>query len=737
MDKPFCPKCEGEYKPGFKLCPFDGTELVIRSEDKLTGQVFDDRYKILHKLGEGGMGAVYKARQLSTGKSVAIKVVAGHLTENPATVRRFQREVRLQSKLEHPNIVTIIDFSKTPDGQYYFVMSFVEGKSLRATIMDEGKTTPRTFFNYAEQLCDGLEYAHLKGVVHRDLKGENIIVAPMGHQNIIKILDFGLAKATHPVEGSQSSAELTQQGRALGTPAYMAPEQAKGEMDKVGPTSDIYSLGVIFYQMLNGDLPFKSDTPWGLMHKHITEAPPSLKESNPDIPPELEAIVLRCLEKEPQNRYQSAFELKEDLVKLEAWSRSGSDPAVSPSYYEKTMVPGPRPKGPRPGIVMAVIVIIVLAGGTWFLSKNRPGTTGDKVVETIPAPGAAPEPTPAPEPATEPVEDVTKANDQDQARLDQIAELLAGASKDIGLDRLTEPAGSNALEKYMAVVELDPNNEEAAKGMERIVERYVEMADDAIDRSDFQRAEELLSRAELVSPDSAILGEARARLDAASGESSYEMEKRAELQRQKEEAEKQAELQRQKEEADKLAELERKRLEIKTAESPRAQTLKSEAIVAEYIEIADAAMASEDFDKASEILDKAATMAPDSENVNKAYVRLDRQKKEWATRKAEQARKEREARVARLIQENKRRREQDKKNRFIGAVESIDFTWGFVVVKLRKLSSVSVEDKIIIETRDGVEYNAKVKRILGYKASAIPIHGLYKIHKGSRVYRAK
>ncbi len=736
MDKPFCPKCEGEYKPGFKLCPFDGTELIIRSEDKLTGQVFDDRYKILHKLGEGGMGAVYKARQLSTGKNVAIKVVAAHLTENPATIRRFQREVRLQSKLEHPNIVTVIDFSKTPDGQYYFVMSFVEGKSLRATIMEGGKTTPRTFFNYAEQLCDGLEYAHLQGVVHRDLKGENIIVAPMGHQNIIKILDFGLAKATHPVEGGQSSAELTQQGRALGTPAYMAPEQAKGEMDKVGPASDIYSLGVIFYQMLNGDLPFKSDTPWGLMHKHITELPPSLKESNPDIPPELEAIVMRCLEKDPQDRYSSAFELKEDLLKLEAWSRSGSDPAVSPSYYEKTMLPGPKPKKPGFMIAMAVIFVIALSGaGIWLFSKNRSGTGGDKTVETVPAPVS----TPAPEPATapEPVEVAAKTSDQDQARPDQIAELLAGVARDTGLDRLTEPAGSNALEKYMAVLELDPDNRDAAVGMERIVERYVEMADEAIGHSDFQRAEKLLSRAELVSPGSTILVEARVRLNSASGKSSGEIERQAELQRQQDEAEKLAEQQRVREEAERLAELERKRLEIKTAESPGAQTVKSETIVAEYIEIADAAMASEDFDKASEILEKAATMAPNSENINKAYLRLDQRKKEWATRKAEQARKEREARVARLIEENKRRHEQAKKNRFIGSVESIDFTWGFVVIKLRKLSSVGIEDKIVIETKDGVEYSAKVKRILGYKASAIPTSGLYKIHKGSRVYRAK
>ncbi len=131
MEKPFCPICEKEFDSGVKFCQQDGTELIFRSEDTMTGEMFDGRYRVIHKLGEGGMGAVYKAQQISTGKPVAIKVIAKSLTENPATVRRFQREVKLQSKLEHPNIVTVIDFARTKDGQYFFVMPFVEGKSHR------------------------------------------------------------------------------------------------------------------------------------------------------------------------------------------------------------------------------------------------------------------------------------------------------------------------------------------------------------------------------------------------------------------------------------------------------------------------------------------------------------------------------------------------------------------------------------------------------------------------------
>ncbi|HEB72780.1 MAG TPA: serine/threonine protein kinase, partial [Nitrospirae bacterium] len=250
MDKPFCPQCEREYDPGVKFCQHDGAELIIRSEDTMSGEVFDGRYRVIHKIGEGGMGAVYKAQQISTGKNVAIKVVSKHLTENPATVRRFQREVKLQSKLEHPNIVTVIDFSQTKDGHYFFVMPFVEGKSLRRMILDDGKLSLNDFHDLASQMCDGLEYAHRRGIIHRDIKGDNIAIAQMEHQRVVKILDFGLAKAIQEDGSLKTGTELTQQGRVLGTPAYMSPEQAKGEIDKVGKPSDIYSLGVILYQML-------------------------------------------------------------------------------------------------------------------------------------------------------------------------------------------------------------------------------------------------------------------------------------------------------------------------------------------------------------------------------------------------------------------------------------------------------------------------------------------------------
>jgi len=378
MEKLFCPLCEREYELGIKFCPQDASELIFRSEDTMAGQVFDGRYRILHKLGEGGMGAVYKAVQISTQKLVAIKVVAARHTENPATVRRFQREVKLQSRLEHPNIVTVIDFAKTPEGQYFFVMPFIEGKSLRRMILDGGKFALSDFLALAMQICDGLEYSHAEGIVHRDLKGDNIVVAHIGRQRVAKILDFGLAKAIQrDGETTKSGPELTSEGLALGTPAYMSPEQAKGEVGKIGPRSDLYSLGVIFYQMLTGALPFKSDTPWGLLHQHISEPPVPVRQINSDVPESIERSVMRLLEKEPENRYASALALRRDLEKV-ARSALGLVEAAAlektrtatPSGFIKT-VEGQPALRPSTSVVAALLVLLVAVAGGWYWLYGR------------------------------------------------------------------------------------------------------------------------------------------------------------------------------------------------------------------------------------------------------------------------------------------------------------------------------------------------------------------------------
>ncbi|MDH4185024.1 MAG: serine/threonine protein kinase, partial [Nitrospinota bacterium] len=176
MTKPFCPTCKEEFDREIRYCPNDGTAVICPQADELHDQIFDQRYKIAEKIGEGGMGSVYKAVQLSTGKFVAIKVVSGQHTQNEETIRRFQREVKLQTKLSHPNLVSILDFSKTAEGEYYFAMEFVEGKSLTKFIKERGQLSLDEFMEIASQLCGGLEYAHRQGIIHRDLKGDNIIV---------------------------------------------------------------------------------------------------------------------------------------------------------------------------------------------------------------------------------------------------------------------------------------------------------------------------------------------------------------------------------------------------------------------------------------------------------------------------------------------------------------------------------------------------------------------------------
>ncbi len=349
MEKPFCPTCEKEFDTDIKFCPFDATGLIYRSEDSMVGQIFDGRYQILHKLGEGGMGAVYKARQVSTGKLVAIKVISMSLAGDADTLKRFQREVKLQSQLEHPNIVTVIDFSQTSEGQYFFVMGFVEGRSLRMMILEDGPLASKPFLDLAIQMLDALEYAHNKKIVHRDLKADNMVVVKLPHQQIVKILDFGLAKAFQEEGGhSQQDTMLTQQGRILGTPAYMSPEQARGEIDKIGPPSDLYSLGIIFYQMLSGKLPFLSDTPWGIMHKIMCEDPAPLRRVNPDVPEWIDSIIMRCMEKDIADRYPSANAVKLEFARETVGELSQVTGGYSPDgdFVNLVTAPPPVPKIP-------------------------------------------------------------------------------------------------------------------------------------------------------------------------------------------------------------------------------------------------------------------------------------------------------------------------------------------------------------------------------------------------------
>jgi len=254
--------------------------------------------EILELLGQGGMGAVYKARQKQLDRLVALKILPPEAGRDPAFAERFAREARSLAKLNHPGIVSVFDFGHTEDGVYYFIMEFVDGTDLRRVI-EGGQLDPGEALAVVPQICEALQYAHEEGIVHRDIKPENILLDKKGR---VKIADFGLAKL---LDRPQSANTLTQAGQRMGTPHYMAPEQIEGA-HKVDHRADIYSLGVVFYEMLTGELPIGRF------------APPSQKVQ---VDVRLDEIVLHTLEKEPERRYQHASEVKTDVEQISSTSR--------------------------------------------------------------------------------------------------------------------------------------------------------------------------------------------------------------------------------------------------------------------------------------------------------------------------------------------------------------------------------------------------------------------------------
>jgi serine/threonine protein kinase len=295
------------------------------AKDPYIGTTFDHRYKIEELLGEGGMGFVYRARHKVIGKKVAIKVLRADLARDREITERFKQEAQAASSIGNAHIIDISDFGDLPDGSTYFVMEFLDGRSLASLIDSKVHLTVERICAITAQIADGLFAAHAGGIVHRDLKPDNIFLVPRGSdKDFVKILDFGIAKVTN-----DAGSKLTKAGAVFGTPHYMSPEQAAGA--PIDHRTDIYSLGVIMYEMTSGQLPFNADNFMGILTQHMYKAPVPIRALVPladrpaiECPPTLEAVVLKCMSKKPEQRYQSMEELRDDLEKVRAGGVPGA-----------------------------------------------------------------------------------------------------------------------------------------------------------------------------------------------------------------------------------------------------------------------------------------------------------------------------------------------------------------------------------------------------------------------------
>lgn len=390
-----CPQCGAEYELDQRFCPKDGTTLRMQgSENDLVGSIIADRYHVLRKLGEGGMGQVYLAEHVKMGRKSAVKVMNPGMVHDADAISRFNREAANASRINHPNVAAVYDFGETGEGLIYLAMEFVEGPPLTKLIEQQGALPPLRAADIARQAADALTVAHDMGIVHRDLKPDNIMVARnRDGSDLVKVVDFGIAKAA-----DNEKQKVTKTGLVVGTPEYMSPEQLAG--DKLDGRSDIYSMGLVAFNMLTGKLPFPSESAQEAMIMRLTDKPKPLAEMKPDVAwtPEVQAVLDKVLERDASLRYQTAAQFGRDLSRaVEAMPQSvaaaagtqvigAASVAAATAAIPATRVASAAEKGapagkPEPArtpagksktpLIAAVVTVVVLGGGTTAVLMMR------------------------------------------------------------------------------------------------------------------------------------------------------------------------------------------------------------------------------------------------------------------------------------------------------------------------------------------------------------------------------
>ena len=491
-----CPRCGKQYPDDVHVCPLDLTPLHADETvadviiDPLLRRVFEGKYRLEERLGGGGMGTVYRATHLLIDRPVAIKVLSQRFVGDSTATQRFRREARAAGRMHHPNAVSVTDFGATTDGYLYIVMELLEGLTLRDLLAREAPLDFARSLSIMLQTCAAVGAAHDAGLIHRDLKPANIFIEQRANTPaVVKVLDFGVAKFAVEEQADDDYQTLTQVGAIIGTPRYMSPEQCSGS-GGVTPASDVYSLGIILYEMLAGGVPFHAETPLAIALRHVSEPPRPLREIVPAVPEKLEAIVHKALAKHPSDRFADANELRREIftaaqeLGLEHAASAGAMASIetlrdagqsSPSGRlvidiatlresqssgaamtavtgESKQIGDADMRAPlrreisrlnialadegrrkRVYVVAAVVLVIailasVVVGGRWWRGENFAGVSANPVASPSPTPTPTPEVSPSPSPSPSPKPRKPRRR-QEPSRAKKVLDKLKGIFK--------------------------------------------------------------------------------------------------------------------------------------------------------------------------------------------------------------------------------------------------------------------------------------------------------------------